>query len=329
MTDIAEDSSRAHNSAYRGSVCQGKATYLWHKVSAPALLIAQPPTPRTMPTTFLIGTTRLISLGLMDYLKETGQTKFLSEVAKAQNAGLSDLEILSSFYAKLCYSALTPDKNENISRVRGIADNVRGTLDSGHGSVFEHVSLNFVTTDCSRVFTHEMVRHRAGTAYSQTSGRYVRTQELRIVSDPILAPVQYASDALIKHIQEQYDYMRLMMGACSQEELDDARKTWHSSSPPLPDAPIKDFATKKKVTSALRRHLPNGQTNELGWSANIRSLRHMLMMRTNRQAEWEIRLIFNQVYDLLMARCPGLLFDAVTEEVDGLLEITGMKTQPY
>ena len=52
-------------------------------------------------------------------------------------------------------------------------------------------------------------------------------------------------------------------------------------------------------------------------------------MRTNRQAEWEIRLIFNQVYDLLMARCPGLLFHAVTEEVDGLLEITGMKTQPY
>jgi len=280
------------------------------------------------PTTHLIGCTQLDLHAVSGYLRATNQSSFLADIAKARQQGLSDLEIISSFYAKLCYSALTPGKNENISRTRDIADNVRATLEHGHGSVFEHVSFNFVTTNCSRVFTHEMVRHRAGTAFSQTSGRYVRTDQLDVVVDPILAPVMDEVELVINAITDHYDAMRLRLGVCSDDELEEARRSWGDPSA-LPDEPIRDFATKKKVTSALRRVLPNGQANELGWSANVRSLRHMLMMRTSRHAEWEIRLIFNQVYEILMEQCPGLLFDAQTEEVDGLLEITGMQTQPY
>jgi thymidylate synthase ThyX len=89
------------------------------------------------------------------------------------------------------------------------------------------------------------------------------------------------------------------------------------------------FDEKKKITSALRRIAPNGQANEMGWSCNLRSLRHLLMMRTSRHAEREIRAIFNDVYKIIKGRYPLLVSDAHEEEVNGLLEISGMKMQQY
>ncbi len=92
---------------------------------------------------------------------------------------------------------------------------------------------------------------------------------------------------------------------------------------------MKDFARKKKITSALRRIAPNGQSNEIGFTVNLRSLRHTLMLRTSRHAEWEIRLVFNQLYQLLKDKYPMIFYGAKEEMVEGLLEISGMKMQPY
>ncbi len=50
-------------------------------------------------------------------------------------------------------------------------------LEVGHGSVLEHAVWNFVITGVSRTLTHELVRHRAGWAYSQLSQRYVDEKE--------------------------------------------------------------------------------------------------------------------------------------------------------
>src|SRR3712207_7300673 len=42
---------------------------------------------------------------------------------------------------------------------------------AGHGSVLEHASFNFLLYGISRSVTHELVRHRAGAAFSQISDR--------------------------------------------------------------------------------------------------------------------------------------------------------------
>src|SRR5262249_24968483 len=42
----------------------------------------------------------------------------------------------------------------------------------GHESVLEHVTWGFVLTGVSRAFTHQMVRHRVGFAFSQLSQQY-------------------------------------------------------------------------------------------------------------------------------------------------------------
>ena len=114
--------------------------------------------------------------------------EFVEAINEAKKQGLNQGEILCSFYAKLCYASLTDKKNKNITKTRDIEANIINILDSGHGSVIEHCSLNFIVANCSRIYTHEQVRHRTGTAFSQTSGRYVRSDVLDVVIDPILEP---------------------------------------------------------------------------------------------------------------------------------------------
>ena len=265
------------------------------------------------PKVYFIGETVINPMEFDTYLVDSGNEDFLESVDKARSLGLSDGEILVSFYAKLCYASLTLGKNENVTRVRDIPDNLKATCDAGHMSVWEHIQLNFVIRDCSRVFTHELVRHRVGTAFSQTSGRYVRCDPKKgfdLVYDPILEPVKEDIRELQETIADYYNDMVEKMG------LND------------PNSKL-DFAKKKKITSALRRILPNGQSNEMGFSINLRALRHTVQMRTSRHAEWEIRFVFEQIYKLVKDKYPMLFYGAKEEIVNGLVEVSGMKMQPY
>ncbi|KKK88564.1 hypothetical protein LCGC14_2741850, partial [marine sediment metagenome] len=68
--------------------------------------------------------------------------------------------------ARLCYMSFAKGRKD-------IEDFINNLLSSGDGSVFEHVNYGFVFTGISRSLSHELVRHRAGFAYSQRSQRYV------------------------------------------------------------------------------------------------------------------------------------------------------------
>lgn len=237
------------------------------------------------PKTFLVGVTGIIEDQLKEYLEYTNNTEFLETLEQAKLEGLSDGEILCSFYAKLCYKSLTLGQNANVTKIRDIESNLIGCFDSGHGSVFEHCNLNFITTDCSRVFTHELVRHRVGTAFSQTSGRYVALTDINFVTDPILDPVKDDIREIVEFIEKKAVEIRQKLDVDNQ-----------------------NFATKKKLTSAIRRIAPNGQSNEIGFSLNIRSLRHVLVLRTSPHAEYEIRKVFNDIGNIIESRWPLILY---------------------
>lgn len=244
------------------------------------------------PKTFLVGATAPDWVGLKAYLECTDQMSFYEE-AREYYLEAHDPLVLVSFYAKLCYKSLTEGKNANVTKIRGIEDNLKGVIASGHGSVFEHVWLNFVTTDCSRVFTHELVRHRVGTAFSQTSGRYVAIDDIDFVLPPELrlgggTEKKYEVAAVIDELGDN-----IRIGCVKLREL--------LISPDMP------FAEKKRITSAIRRLAPNGQTNEIGWSVNVRALRHLIELRTSQHAEWEIRHVFNEVASLILSKWPMML----------------------
>ena len=76
------------------------------------------------------------------------------------------------------------------------------------------------------------------------------------------------------------------------------------------------FDFKKRVTSALRRILPQGMSNSIIWTANHRTLRHVITMRTAESAEIEIRYIFDKVAQILKTKFPLIYDDFESTKLD-------------
>jgi thymidylate synthase (FAD) len=140
----------------------------------------------------------------------------------------------------------------------------------------------------SRVFTHELVRHRAGSAFSQESLRYVRLTEIDFRVPPALEPIRDQVISLVEHLEE------FQVSAAEELGLDEDG---------LP------FSVKKEITSALRRLAPIGLSTGIVWTANLRTLRHVIEMRTAPGAEEELRLVFDQVAQIMRVEAPGLFQD--------------------
>jgi thymidylate synthase (FAD) len=74
------------------------------------------------------------------------------------------------------------------------------------------------------------------------------------------------------------------------------------------------FHVKKEVTSALRRLAPIGLSTDIVWTANARTLRHVIEMRTAEGAEEELRLVFDKIARIMQAEAPGLFQDFVRKD---------------
>jgi thymidylate synthase (FAD) len=245
----------------------------------------------TRPQVFLIARPALDADGLRGYLEAVGGAAWLD-----RRAGHRAAETLVEFAGRACYRSWEPGLNPNVTRVREdqgeYLDNV---LASGHGSVLEHVSYTFAFRDVSRVFTHELVRHRAGSAFSQESLRYVRLSEIGFRIPPALEPLRPQVVAIVEQLEE------LQASAAAALGLDDDG---------VP------FAVKKEATSALRRLAPIGLSTDIVWTANVRTLRHVVAVRTAPAAEEELRLVFDAVARLMVAEAPAL-FQDFTRDEDG------------
>ena len=252
---------------------------------------------KVTPKVFLIGETRIVEDGLNDYLEHIGIPDWASD-------GPSDSEKLIEFYGRLCYRSFEPGMNANVTRIREGNDKYIGNiLNVGHGSVIEHAMLNFVFADVFRVLTHELVRHRQGTAISQESLRFVRLTELGLW---VPTCIQENPEA-VALFEETFKHLEgLQLKLAETFDLDN----------------MKNFGIKKVITSAMRRIAPIGLVTTIGWSVNPRALRHIIEMRTSRHAEEEIRIIFCEVARIVIERYPNVFSGYDTEEVDGLLEYT-------
>ncbi len=245
------------------------------------------------PKVFLVGETRLVESGLRAYLAHVGAPDWTSDAP-------SDSELLCEVMGRLCYRSFEPGLNPNVTRVReGNGPYLGNIIEVGHGSVLEHASLNFIFADVSRVVTHELVRHRAGTAISQESLRFVRLDALSAY-----VPV---------HIRESEAGMEIF--ARTFEQLDEIQRDL-ARAYAIDDE--KQFSIKKKLTSAFRRLAPIGLATTIGWSCNFRALRHVIEMRTDPHAEEEIRFLFGRVYALVKERYPHFFADYEEDMADDL-----------
>src|SRR6185437_3098685 len=107
----------------------------------------------------------------------------------------TDGERLAEFAGRLCYMS---QKNPANRDTRSYLENIKK---QGHGSVLEHANYSLLIEGVSRSLTHELVRHRAGFAYSQLSQRYVDESEANFVIPPAIA----GDEALERAWREQVE----------------------------------------------------------------------------------------------------------------------------
>jgi len=143
--------------------------------------------------------------------------------------------------------------------------------------------------------THELVRHRAGSAFSQESLRYVRLADIGFRVPPALEAVRERVLAIVEQLEE------FQRSAAEELGIDGEGVPFH---------------VKKEVTSALRRVAPIGLSTDIIWTANVRALRHVIEMRTAAGAEEELRLVFDRIASIMRAEAPGLLQD-FARQADG------------
>jgi thymidylate synthase (FAD) len=192
-----------------------------------------------------------------------------------------------------CYSSFGPKRttNENAGRYFG------NTISSGHGSILEHASYSFFLYGISRSNTHEVVRHRAGTAFSQLSQRFVSGSVLRFVER-----LEYQDvPQLHKRFEERIDQLAKEYSDVTDELL--ALQT--EGHPSLTAEARTDM--RKRVQQVARSVLPNETETTMVLTANVRAWRHMVEMRTEQHAESEIRDLFFRVF-LCLAKVEPILF---------------------
>jgi len=246
------------------------------------------------PKVFLIGETRIVPEGLEAYLKHIGIPEWNSDAP-------TDIEKLIEVMGRLCYNSFKPGINPNITKIREHnADYLANILKVKHGSVIEHPMINFVFADVSRVFTHELVRHRVGVAISQESFRFVRLNDFGQWLPTVIKEDEKAIEIFVQTFKE---LEQLQIELAKHFNLDDSEMKFHE---------------KKIITSAIRRLAPEGVATTIGWSANPRTIRWVLEMRTSPDAEEEIRFVFGKVGEIVCKRYPNLFSDFTTEIVDGL-----------
>lgn len=235
------------------------------------------------------------------YLRDVGGESWLERLDRGDldkpEIGGADAQNLAELAGRLCYRSWEPGLNPNVTRVRtDQTDYLQNILRSAHGSVLEHATFSFVLHNVSRVTTHELVRHRPGTAISQESMRFVRLEDL-----PFWFPEWAHGDA------------ELMERATDMLERMEEFQRWMAEHFGLDEEGVK-FAEKKHRTSFMRRFAPEGVATGLVWSANVRTLRHTIEARTAAGAEEEIRLLFGKIGEVMREECPALFGDYTIEE---------------
>ncbi len=226
--------------------------------------------------------------------------------ARKGQAWKSDSELLIEVAGRTCYESFGTGLNPNITKVRTDSEEYfRNVLEKGDGSIFEHSTITFALLWVSRVFTHELIRHRVGTAYSQESLRYVRIKEIKMPAWNASVPAESLSAGMIRKMSDALRELETRYDEIVKEV------NWDTLA----------FDQKKRVTSALRRILPQGLSTSIVFTANHRTLRWLIEMRTDPGAEYEIRKVFGEIAEICVRDHPLIYKDFKrTRLVDGTFQ---------
>lgn len=140
--------------------------------------------------------------------------------------------------------------------------------------LMDHVVYMFEIEECSRVTTHQLVRHRVA-SYDQESQRFSAATKEGAVVPPSIQSNEKAAQAFDEGLKAVYSAYEKMVAAGVPKE--DARYV-----------------------------LPNATKTKLVMTVSARSLMHLVWQRTALQAQWEIRELAGTMLELAKKATPEL-----------------------
>jgi thymidylate synthase (FAD) len=237
----------------------------------------------TGPEVYLIGRS-LDGCGLDRFLARGGAMGWKTDAVTPAQA-------IVEVAARSCYDSFKR------GRPGGNRAHVTHLIEAGHGSCLEHVSFTLALAGISRSVTHELIRHRAGMAYSQRSQRFVDESASGFVLPPGI-PNDPGSPEFRSWLAA---CSRALRDYCRLVEVLGAAREFRTIEDPT--------ARRKAIRQTARAVLPNCVETVIVATGNVRAWRNVLEQRGSPFADSEIRRLAVAIYRVLLPEAPDLFAD--------------------
>jgi thymidylate synthase (FAD) len=165
---------------------------------------------------------------------------------------------------------------------------IRMLINNGHFSVLEHASATFRINGCSRAFTHQLVRHRL-CSFTQQSQRYVDESKFNYIEPKAINDNKRAHSIFVNFMNK-------------------AREVY---------AELQKLGVKNQDARFV---LPNAIESKIVVTANFRQWRHIIELRGNPDAQWEIRDVIIKILKILKEHVPTVFEDFEVDEKAGFIK---------
>lgn len=195
-----------------------------------------------------------------------------------------DGENLSALAARLCYSGADIDDLRERVSAQDQSTLLTAIMESGHHSVFEHVTFTFAIEGVSRVLLAQLTRHRIA-SFSVQSQRYVSLAKgFGYVIPPRIKAL--GPDAV-----QEYERQMAQM------------QSWYEGWQ-------QQLGKGESSNEDARFVLPGACETRLILTMNARELMHFFRLRCCERAQWEIREMAKRMLVLCKQRAPLLFHNA-------------------
>jgi len=205
--------------------------------------------------------------------------------------GAKEAEEIVELGGRVCYMSFGATQSP-----RTTAEYLHNLVEMGHESVLEHAVWTVLITGVSRSFSHQLVRHRAGFAFSQLSQQYHDETEAKFVLPEVLKNDARARDiwtAVMVNSKEAY-----------KKILASVDDTFMASDPTLTPK-----ERRRALRSAARSVLPNATETKVMVTANARALRHFLRVRGGIVGDPEMRRVAAGLLQRMAQEAPAIFDD--------------------
>jgi len=210
-----------------------------------------------------------------------------------------DPERLIAGAAKLCYSTSEIDDLMNNLEQESIQKFIAMLAIMGHESPFEHINFTFGIEGVSRSLTHQLVRHRIGSSYSQKSQRYVKEGSFEYIVPPHISCIPDAREMYIETMENSQLAYDNLTSILFKEHYEDYL------SKGKPEKAAKSAAEKQAIEDA-RYVLPNSCETKIVVTMNARALFNFFKKRCCNRAQWEIRELAMDMLRLVLEVSPNV-----------------------